>query len=187
MVRNFYTSDHHFFHKNICRISNRPFDSLEHMHEELVTRWNSVVRPEDFVYVLGDFSFGKRAETTEIYRRLRGRKILVRGNHDPSHVAQLDWYVVRDLMEVREDGKLLVLCHYPMLVWNKSHHGAIQLHGHSHGSLPGTTQRCDVGVDCWNFVPVTLDMIEARMASLTPHVNMDHHGQREFERENERF
>jgi hypothetical protein len=52
-----------------------------------------------------------------------------------------------------------VLCHYALRTWNGSHRGALRLYGHSHGGLAGDSQSVDVGVDCWDFRPVTLDEI----------------------------
>jgi calcineurin-like phosphoesterase family protein len=65
-----------------------------------------------------------------------------------------------------------------MRVWNKSHYGSIMLHGHSHGSLPGTNQSLDVGVDCWDYTPVTLEQIKRRLKSLPPFSPVDHHGRK---------
>ena len=55
----------------------------------------------------------------------------------------------------------IVLCHYAMLVWNKSHHGSWMLHGHSHGTLkyPFAAKILDVGVDSHNFYPISLDFV----------------------------
>lgn len=52
----FFTSDTHFGHNNIIKLSNRPFSSVEEMNEGLIERWNDVVGAEDIVYHLGDFS-----------------------------------------------------------------------------------------------------------------------------------
>jgi calcineurin-like phosphoesterase family protein len=56
------------------------------------------------------------------------------------------------------------LSHYAHRVWPHSWHGDLHLYGHSHGSLPGTPTSEDVGVDCWDWGPVTLDRILDRMA-----------------------
>jgi hypothetical protein len=69
-----YTSDHHFGHKNIIAHNSRPFASVEEMDEALIARWNSVVGPDDVVYHLGDFSFGPQAYYLP---RLNGEKHLV--------------------------------------------------------------------------------------------------------------
>ena len=77
--------------------------------------------------------------------------------------------------EINLDGHTLTLCHYGMRVWNRCHHGALMLYGHSHGSLPGNAQSLDVGADAWDFRPVTLAEILARMATLPPYQADDHH------------
>jgi calcineurin-like phosphoesterase family protein len=167
-----YTSDHHFGHKNIIALNSRPFTSVEEMDEALIARWNSVVGPDDVVYHLGDFSFGPQAHYLP---RLNGEKHLVLGNHDPSLVSA-GWASINDMLHVTtSDGTRLVLCHYAMRVWSKSHYGAIHLYGHSHGSLAGDSQSCDVGVDCWGFEPVSLDAIKARMSEHMPRFEPDHH------------
>ena len=73
------------------------------------------------------------------------------------------------------DGTMVVLCHYAMLVWSRSHHGAIHLYGHSHGNLPGDSQSCDVGVDCWDFAPVSIEEIRVRLARSPGRAEPDHH------------
>ena len=62
---------------------------------------------------------------------------------------------------------------------NKSHHGSLMLYGHSHGSLPGTDQSLDVGVDCWDLAPTNLEKIMARMRTLPRYKHDDHHQPRE--------
>jgi calcineurin-like phosphoesterase family protein len=77
-------SDLHIFHTNIIRYSNRPYESVEEMNEALVNNWNSVVKPNDEVYCLGDFSMAARPVET-FTPRLLGKKYLVPGNHDFAH------------------------------------------------------------------------------------------------------
>lgn len=81
----FFTSDQHYFHNNVIKYCNRPFNSVEEMNEELIRRHNSVVKPEDDVYHLGDFSLAKRAPE-QILHRLNGIHWLKAvGNHDWCH------------------------------------------------------------------------------------------------------
>lgn len=145
------------------------------MDEELIRRWNEVVSDGDDIYHLGDFSMGKTAAST-ILDRLNGRKHLIWGNHDSNQVRNLhQWSSSQPYLELRLDGQFVVLCHYKFDVFNKSHHGAIQLYGHSHGSLPGNSQQIDCGVDCWDYRPVSLKTLMSRMAKLAPYRNKDHH------------
>lgn len=186
-MKRFFTSDSHFGHRNIIKYSNRvdpetgqQFDltpqGVEKMDETMISIWNSIVRPNDEVYHLGDFSMGRTA-VPNIVRRLNGNIHLVWGNHDSDQVRSLEcWASSQPYLEIKEQGQHLVLCHYSMRVWNRSHHGAIMLYGHSHGSLPGNNQSLDVGVDCWGYKPVSLDEIKGRLSTLPPYRAVDHHG-----------
>lgn len=177
-----FTSDTHFGHANIIRYCNRPFASVGQMDEELIRRWNARVQPGDSVWHLGDFSMGA-ADTVQRYRsRLNGTVHLVWGNHDKrrEEVAAL-FASVNDLAEItvstRGENHHVVLCHYAMRVWPKSHHGAWQLYGHSHGTLPDDPHALglDVGVDSWDYAPVSVAEIAARMAKKEWRP-VDHHG-----------
>ena len=83
----FFTSDTHFGHKNIIKFIDydgnrvRPFDTWEEADEIMVQNWNSVVKPEDKVYFLGDLCFN-RNYGDKLMPRLLGKKCLIRGNHD---------------------------------------------------------------------------------------------------------
>ena len=82
----FLTADTHFGHTNICKFTTadgspvRPWDNPDEMDEALVANWNSVVKPTDKIYVLGDVVINKKALKT--VGRLNGDKVLIRGNHD---------------------------------------------------------------------------------------------------------
>jgi len=183
----YFTSDTHFGHANIIRYCNRPFTSLEAMDQALIEAINERVGPEDTLYHLGDFSF--RAGDPDRYRAaLRCKNIvLILGNHDPrtkdgrpkEKFAAL-FKDVRDLMriEVEHEGveRTIVLCHYALRVWEKSHHGAWHLFGHSHGSLADdlSALSCDVGVDANAFRPLSVDDIAAKMTRKR-FAPIDHH------------
>ena len=78
------TSDQHFNNYNILKYQadTRPFGSVAEMNEALIRRWNSVVKPDDTVYVLGDFIMGVAEKAQDILDRLNGNIKLIRGNHD---------------------------------------------------------------------------------------------------------
>lgn len=169
-----FTADHHFGHKRIIELAHRPFASVEEMDETMIALWNDRVAPGDMVYHLGDFAF---TEHTPYLRRLKGQKRLIVGNHDHSNRVKKaeGWSTVDGILHVTVGETPIVLCHYGLRVWNRSHYGALHFYGHSHGSLPGDSQSTDVGVDVWNFAPVSLDEIRERLASLSKRGEPDHH------------
>ncbi|ARO54135.1 metallophosphoesterase [Methylorubrum zatmanii] len=162
----FFTADTHFFHAGVLRMSDRPFADIAEHNELLVQSWNSVVGPRDEVWHLGDFGMGGTPEQyAALFKRLRGRKYLVRGNHDRTKTTRLGWHEQHELVSRRIEGQRVILCHYPMRAWVGAWRGSIQLFGHTHGMLPDTSQSCDVGVDRWSYRPVTLGEIRERLAA----------------------
>ena len=166
-ARVFFTADTHFGHTGVMSMSKRPFASVEEMNEALIANWNAVVGPNDTVWHLGEFAMKSTPEQcAEIFSRLRGRKCLIKGNHDGKRVLDLPWAEPPSDLQVLKvpfaDGiqpgghQQVVLTHYALRSWPHIHHGAINLFGHTHASMPGTSRSCDVGVDAWNLRPVTL-------------------------------
>jgi calcineurin-like phosphoesterase family protein len=98
----------------------------------------------------------------ELLGRLHGRKHLITGNNDsPATTSLAGWSSVRPYAELELNGFALVLCHYPFRTWRNMSRGWLNLHGHSHGRLAPLLRQTDVGVDRWNFRPVTLAQITA--------------------------
>ena len=165
-MRTFFTADTHFGHKGILDMSGRPFASIEEHDEALIAAWNSVVGPRDEVWHLGDFAMGSTPERcAAVFKRLRGRKCLVRGNHDRKRTLDLPWHEQHELVSRKIENQRVVMCHYPMRAWVGAFRGSIQLFGHCHGKLPDTAQSCDVGVDRWSYAPTTLEQIRERLAA----------------------
>lgn len=163
-MKTFFTADTHFFHAGVLRMSQRPFETIAEHDEMLVAAWNAVVGPRDEVFHLGDFGMGGTPERyAAVFKRLRGRKILVRGNHDKKKCTDLPWHEKHELVSRKIENQRVILCHYPMRAWAGVWNGSISLYGHTHGMLPDTRQSCDVGVDRWSYAPVTLEQIRERL------------------------
>src|SRR5580698_6429953 len=163
----YFTSDTHFGHSRIIQYSKRPFKHVDEMNETIIDNWNSVVKSTDAVWHLGDFAFLPEHKAENILRRLNGHKHLIIGNHDKNNTRLQGWESVQYYKEIKvNNDDLIVLLHYGMRVWCKSHYGSYMLYGHSHGSLLGNSQSLDVGVDCWNFTPIDFEQIKARMKTL---------------------
>jgi calcineurin-like phosphoesterase family protein len=152
----YFTSDHHFGHSGARSLYRRPFASVAEMDRQMIDRWNSVVKPDDEVWHLGDFAVRQPpARVMSLLSELHGRKHLVTGNNDDAGVTGCaGWNSVQAYAEVTVDGMLFILCHYPFRTWRDMGKGAINLHGHSHGRLKPQPRQVDVGVDVWNFQPV---------------------------------
>ena len=142
----------------------------------MIQRWNNVVGHNDHVFHLGDFSFAGPDRTIDLIYRLNGVKHLIAGNHDAKHrknqkfVEAFQFVVDYHEMTVQDDElpehkQHIVLCHYPIMSWNKARYGSWHLHGHCHGTVksPGV-KRYDVGVDPNNFVPLCYTELKAIFA-----------------------
>lgn len=163
----FFTADTHFGHDNIIKYCKRPFASSFEMDETLVSNWNAVVKPGDTVHHLGDFAFGRAATgeyISKLAKRLHGSVHLIHGNHEK--VARgMKWFFasMKDYDEIEINGQRIVLFHYGMRVWHHDYKGVWHLYGHSHGLLPAMNKSLDIGVDCWNFSPVSFEQLKLTM------------------------
>ncbi len=163
----YFTGDHHFGHTSkkggIIEYCNRPFISIGEMDNILIAEWNRIVRPEDIVYYLGDFTLSSdKKQARRYFSRLNG-KVFVLSNtfhHDkrwlkakePYQTRQHEVTILPSIHTMKSDGKFLVLCHFPLAIWPRRHFSAIHLHGHSHGNYQGTGKILDVGVDSVNKI-----------------------------------
>ena len=129
-----YISDLHIGHPQALIYDNRPFQSLDEMKQAIIDNWNSAVAEGDVTYILGDM-FWSNAEAPEVLRQLKGEKHLILGNHDrPSSEMKKHFASVEQLKTVNDNGRQVVLCHYPIAHWKNEDHGAFHLYGHIHRS-----------------------------------------------------
>ena len=135
-----YLADMHFDHDSIIAYDNRPFDSVEEMNTALIANWNRVVTdPEDLTWILGDFCFRDAERWSQLLSWLNGRKALILGNHDAASAvgtekvrAQLE--DVAEYREILDNGRHVILCHYPILAFRDHYFGWYHLYGHVHMS-----------------------------------------------------
>lgn len=165
----YFTADMHLGHKNIIRFSNRPFKSIDEMDGKLINYFNSKVKPEDIVYDLGDFSF---VNPNKYLNRLNGNIIRIKGSHDHD-IKEPRMLVIKPdgLLDEYGNQISITLCHYAMRSWELSHYASWHLYGHHHGMLVPYGLSFDVGVDCWNFYPLSLEEVKKKMATLKPIVD----------------
>jgi len=168
-MREFWTADTHAGHRNIIKYCNRPYDNVYEMDEAYIKNHNSLVGKDDIVWHLGDVANACSIEyAINFVKRLNGRKRLILGNHDDlafemhNRVPGL-WNSIETYREIRVNGQLIVMFHYPISVWHHAYKGSWQLFGHVHGTNPNHGKSLDVGVDKWNFAPITFNDIKKVM------------------------
>jgi len=169
----FFTSDTHFYHKNIIEFCNRPFQDEFYMNESLINNWNKVVPKDGIVFHAGDFAMTGRIDyIKELVSKLNGKIYLTLGNH--CYQNRFDRQVIREIFHQTDDifyftiqdeelegGRAnFQICHYPLMFWKR---GAFMLHGHVHSGpfstanekVPFHAMRYDIGVDNNDFTPIS--------------------------------
>ena len=152
----------------------RGFSSIQEMNEAVVERWNSVVKPDDIVYNLGDLALNDVQTAAKYIKQLNGKHFWIRGNHDTDNKVsylmdncweKLYYYGWADIFKY---GKFrFYLSHYPTLTANyddkKFSQHVIALYGHTHQQTnwlhSDNPFMYHVGLDSHNNTPVHIDEI----------------------------
>lgn len=164
MTKIYFIADPHFGDDRIRRYENRPFQTVEEMDRTMISNWNAVVEESDLVYVLGDF--GADGREAEILSRLKGRKYLVKGNHDTrSNQA----YRTAGFEEVYDHPIILdsfwILSHDALYV--NSNMPYANLFGHVHNTpivKDYSSQHFCVSVERIDYTPISFDRIKKTIA-----------------------
>ena len=171
----YYISDPHFGHANVIWLCDRPFDDVEEMDRVIMENWNSRVSDEDEVYLLGDLAFRNTRPVEEYLSSLKGRKHLIIGNHDRSWMPGFDtskyFESVDNLLYIVDQGRQVVLCHYPMMTWPHVRE-SYMVFGHIHNNpdaqywplIKMSELMLNAGVEVNGYMPVTLDELIANNA-----------------------
>ena len=147
-----YIADLHFDYDSIIPYDNRPFDNIREMNEALISNWNrTVTDSRDLTWILGDFCSGDAERWAELLSRLNGRKALIIGNHDAPETVSAVQDLFEETAEYREildNGRHVVLCHYPISAFHDHYFGWYHLYGHVHSSYE------------WNIVENTRRLVK---------------------------
>jgi calcineurin-like phosphoesterase family protein len=171
----FFTSDLHFGHVKIAHYCGRPYANVHEMNYDMTQKWNGVVSSNDDVVVNGDFSMEKRVHVYAA--RLNGRIILIRGNHDRPQYPSIFTHIYDDFT-LDIGGFHCLLRHRPVLspevedVYNDSPDSIEEreriykeydfiICGHVHEKWAVNKKNVNVGVDKWNFTPVSVRVLES--------------------------
>lgn len=150
MTQHWFTSDHHFDHHNIIEYCGRPFKDVDDMNKKLIDNWNKVVKKDDVVFHLGDFSF--RGRVNHFKEKLNGHIIHIKGNHDSSKDVKIR------KINLSLGGKTWTLVHKPEDSKDK-----YVICGHVHEKWKTKKENgqnfVNVGVDQWNFKPIKIENV----------------------------
>lgn len=133
----YYVADLHLGHFNAMnRFDHRPFKTLDEMDEQIIKNINKVVSPQDELYLVGDISWYSPDKTAELIRKINCKnRFLITGNHDrwaKDSTCKKLFQGIYDLKRVDDKGRIVILCHFPIAVWDQSHRGSYHLYGHVH-------------------------------------------------------
>lgn len=131
-------------------------ESIANMNFGLINKINQYVKIEDDLYILGDLLFSRQNHYKD-YSKLRDsinckNVYCIWGNHDNKEMARV--FDTIDICKIQYNKINIIMCHYAMAVWDKSHRGSWHLYGHSHSEMEDKLNECfpqrrsmDVGVD----------------------------------------
>ncbi len=186
----YFSSDWHLGHANIIKYDGRPFKSTEEMDLTIITNVTDQLKKGDNLYYLGDFALTRSANAMEGYMKAlaltEANLFFIKGNHDKRDTIKLyerygtylgEQKKVKILdSSLREGHQDVILNHYAMRVWDKSHRGVWHLYGHSHHSLPDLEDSLsfDVGINGWDYKLVSYPMVREKMAK-KKYKPIDHH------------
>src|SRR5665213_1005673 len=174
-----FSADHHFLHDSVRGYDKRPYSSVEEMNRDLIQRHNSLVKKEDTIYFIGDFSL-KEAAVPLILPQLNGKvKKLVMGNHDKPYPHKKKEKAARAKVRYLEYGfdevvlettfGPFLLNHLPYIHEdNKTarfqeqrpkNKGGYLIHGHVHCRYITKDKMINVGVPVWDYRPVQYDTL----------------------------
>lgn len=142
----FYISDMHFDDNTTFRWDKRnnpaveDFADVDAKNAAMIERWNTRVSNRDHVYILGDTFSCSKERAMEILKQLHGAKHFLMGNHDRAWLHEIadtrKFNILEcvDYKKISDNGRKVIMSHYPIMFWEGQHEGAFHLYGHVHGS-----------------------------------------------------
>jgi calcineurin-like phosphoesterase family protein len=193
----YFSSDWHLDHANVIKYDKRPYKNVEAMNEDIIANLN-VLQKGDTLYYLGDFAFTRSSNAAEGHMKavalIGANLFFIKGNHDKRDTIKLyERYGVylgeqKKIKIADKDApnelQEIVLNHYAMRVWDKSHHGTWHLYGHSHDGLDDKGDYWGMSMDCGvpsayrikgQYEPFSYEEIKEIMKTRKPKI-IDHHG-----------
>lgn len=189
MTQRFFTSDFHGRHDVAIRHRGygREDGTVDHdaYENELAEKWDSRVRKDDQVFILGDLALNPNKGAFQWMAARPGRKVFISGNHDATHPLHSSWMqatrtwmalgifeLIASQGSVKIAGQKVLLSHFPYrgegerdiedrhVEWRFRDEGLPLLHGHTHSSQnPSNGHQLHVGLDAWDIDLVHEDSV----------------------------
>lgn len=121
------------------------------MNEYMIKRWNKIVSDNDLVFYLGDFALTNKTNLKKIRERLKGRIIIILGNHDRKRKLKQPGFIIHTTDKIKI--KNIVLSHRPL---DTVDDGVVNVHGHIHDKKT-RGRRINASVDVTNFEPQPIE------------------------------
>lgn len=164
MSKTLFIGDTHFYHENIIKYANRPFDNAIVMNEALINNWNNRASKSDRVIVVGDFALANKNKIREITERLNGYKVLIMGNHDgysPSFYREAGFEEVSRYPIILDS--FWIVSHEPMFITESMPYANIFAHVHNNPEYTDYSSRSicvSVERPHMEYGPITFDKIK---------------------------
>jgi calcineurin-like phosphoesterase family protein len=162
-----FISDTHFQHAGILTFKDvngdpvRTFSSVEEMDEHMVERWNSVVKPGDKIYHLGDVFFGSKQTFIPLWKRLNGKKVLILGNHDDALFFATNALVQKIVVWRTFPQFGIIATHIPLhegsCFQHRANIEALNVHGHLHEKPNPSPRHRNISVERINYTPINVE------------------------------
>ena len=139
MANIWFTSDLHLCHDREFVWKARGFNNIDEMNQAIVDRFNSVIHPEDTLYILGDVMLNDNIKAEQYLAQIKGKKIFIRGNHDTNSRVEIykkytneeiKW---ADIIKIKKRN--IYLSHYPTYTANADdipEKILLNFYGHTH-------------------------------------------------------
>lgn len=163
----FITSDTFFGRDNIIKIANRPFQDVEQMNLDMITKWNSKISKKDKVVHLGNFAWDP-VSALDALTKLNYKTLIIlpSSKDDAIHEVKEQFKNVtvidKQIYEEVWKDKKFIFSHYPLEEWNEKENGSIHFHGYSLKKIKNNFKkqlRVNVCCDVWNLAPIDIELI----------------------------
>lgn len=159
----YFISDYHLGQKS--KPTKRNFDNLKQMHEKIITEWNSVIKDDDTVYIVGDFAFN-RLSASWFLKSAKGTKILILGNHDKFYFSFYKKYFhrIKQSEYIDYNDIKFIVSHFPI------HSACLKeneycIHGHVHENTIEDPKLINVSCEVLDYRPISLEEVYRRVTN----------------------